>query len=101
MELSPDDRKAAVTIGDPVGMIWICDMLHNSRTRFTFGNDSNVDAIWSRDGKKLAYLEGDVNNAFSRKVIVKASDGSGEATQLLDIGTVHTLQQKLNNWSPD
>jgi len=101
MELSPDDRKVAVTIGDPVGMIWIYDMLHNSRTRFTFGNDSNVDAIWSRDGKKIAYLEGDVNNAFSRKVIVKASDGSGEATQLLDIGTVHTLQQELNDWSPD
>jgi len=101
MELSPDDRKVAVTIGDPVGMIWIYDMLHNSRTRFTFGNDSNVDAIWSRDGKKIAYLEGDVNNAFSRKVIVKASDGSGEAIQLLDIGTVHTLQQELNDWSPD
>lgn len=101
MELSPDDKKAAVTIGDPVGVIWIYDLGHNSRTRFTFGNDSNVDAIWSRDGKKLAYLEGDLNNAFSRKVIVKASDGSGEAREIIDIGTVHTLQQELNDWSPD
>jgi eukaryotic-like serine/threonine-protein kinase len=101
MELSPDDKKAAVTIGDPVGVIWMYDMVHNTRTRFTFGNDSNVDAIWSRDGKKLAYLEGDLNNAFSRKVIVKASDGSGETKELIDIGTVHTLQQELNDWSPD
>jgi serine/threonine protein kinase/Tol biopolymer transport system component len=101
MELSPDDKKAAVTIGDPVGVIWIYDLVHNTRTRFTFGNDSNVDAIWSRDGRKLAYLEGDLNNAFSRKLIVKASDGSGEAKELRDIGTLHTLQEELDDWSPD
>jgi Tol biopolymer transport system component len=82
-------------------VIWIYDTVHNSRTRFTFGNDSNVDGIWSRDGKKIAFLEGDLDNAFSRKLIVKASDGSGEARELMDIGTVHTLQQELNDWSPD
>jgi len=101
MELSPDDKKAAATIGDPVGVIWIYDLAHNNRTRFTFGNDSNVNAIWSRDGKKLAYLEGDLNSAFSRKLIVKASDGSGEARELRDIGTLHTLQEELDDWSPD
>lgn len=101
MELSPDDKRAAVTIGDPIGVIWIYDLAHNTRTRFTFGNDSNVNAIWSRDGKKLAYLEGDLNNAFSRKLIVKASDGSGEAKELRDIGTLHTLQEELDDWSPD
>lgn len=101
MELSPDDTKAAVTIGDPVGVIWMYDLVHNGRTRFTFGNDSNVNPIWSRDGKKIAYLEGNINNAFNRKVITKAADGSGEAKQLLDIGTAHTLQQELDDWSPD
>jgi len=101
MELSPDDKKAAATIGDPVGVIWIYDLAHNNRTRFTFGNDSNVNAIWSRDGKKLAYLEGDLNSAFSRKLVVKASDGSGEARELRDIGTLHTLQEELDDWSPD
>ena len=101
MELSPDDKKAAVTVGDPVGVIWIYDVAHNGRTRFTFGNDSNVNAIWSRDGKKIAYLEGNLNSAFSRKVIVKAADGSGEAKQLADIGTSHTIQGALDDWSPD
>ena len=101
MELSPDDKKVAVTIGDPVGVIWIYDLMHNARTRFTFGNDSNVNAIWSRDGKKIAYLEGDLNNAFSRKLMIKASDGSGEAKELGDIGTLHPLQEELDDWSPD
>jgi serine/threonine protein kinase/WD40 repeat protein len=101
MELSPDDKKAAVTIGDPVGVIWIYDLVHNARTRFTFGNDSNVNPIWSRDGKRLAYLEGDLNSAFSRKVMIKAADGSSPARELMDIGTMHTLQEELDDWSPD
>jgi Tol biopolymer transport system component len=101
MELSPDDKKAAVTVGNPVGVIWMYDVVHDGRTRFTFGNDSNVNPIWSRDGKRIAYLEGNLNNAFSRKVIVKAADGSGEAKELGDIGTSHPMQGQLDDWSPD
>ena len=101
MELSPDDRKAAVTIGDPVGVVWVYDLVHNTRTRFSFGSNPNVNAIWSRDGKKLAYLERDPNSVYGRKVVVKASDGSGDAGELADIGKHQAMQQELNDWSPD
>jgi Tol biopolymer transport system component len=101
MELSPDDKKAAVTVGDPVGVIWMYDVVHNGRTRFTFGNDSNVNPIWSREGNRIAYLEGNLNSAFSRRVIVKAADGSGEAKELGDIGRSHMIQGQLDDWSPD
>ncbi len=101
MELSPDDKKAAVTIGEPVGVIWIYDLAHNTRTRFSFGNNPNVNAIWARDGKKLAYLKRDLNSVYSRKVVIKANDGSGEARELTDIGTTQTMQQELDDWSPD
>jgi len=101
MELSPDDKKAALTVGDPVGVIWMYDLVHNGRTRFTFGNDSNVNPIWSRDGKRIAYLTGSLNSAYSRKVIVKAADGSGGAKELGDIGTSHTIQGQLDDWSTD
>ena len=101
LELSPDDKRAAVTIGDPVGVIWIYDVVRNSRTRFTFGEGSSTSAIWSRDGKQVAYLEGNSTNAYSRKLIVKAADGSGQARGILNIGTIQTLQEELDDWSPD
>jgi Tol biopolymer transport system component len=101
MELSPDDKKAAVTIGDPVGVIWTYDLVHNTRARFTFGNDSNSNAVWSRDGRKIAYLQGDLSSAVNRKLNVKAADGSGEAKTLGNMGTIRTLQEQLDDWSPD
>ena len=101
IELSPDDKKAAVTIGDPQGVIWIYDLIHNSRSRFTFGSESSMNAIWSRDGKQIAYLMGNAANAFSRKLIVRNADGSGQAKEITQIGTLQTLQQELDDWSPD
>ena len=101
IELSPDDKKAAVTIGDPQGVIWIYDLVHNSRSRFTFGGESSMNAIWSRDGKQIAYLMGNAANAFSRKLIVRNADGSGQANEITQIGTLQTLQQELDDWSPD
>jgi Tol biopolymer transport system component/tRNA A-37 threonylcarbamoyl transferase component Bud32 len=102
VELSPDDKKAAVTLGgNPSGVIWIYDVVHNTRTRFTFGSDSSVGAIWSHDGKQIAYLAGDPTNVFSRKLIVKAADGSGQPKEIGNIGSAQSLQEELDDWSPD
>ena len=101
VELSPDDKKAAVTIGDPTGVIWIYDLVHNSRSRFSFGNGRYSSAIWSRDGKQIAYLSGDNTSAFDRDIVVKAADGSGEGRTLLNIGTSRSLQEGLDDWSAD
>ena len=101
IELSPDDKKVAVTVGDPVGVIWIYDVVRKSRTRFTFGEGSSSSAIWSRDGKQIAYLEGNSTNAYVRKLIVKAADGSGQAREILNLGSIQTLQEELDDWSPD
>jgi eukaryotic-like serine/threonine-protein kinase len=101
MELSPDDKKVAVTVGNPVGVIWIYDVVRNIRTRFTFGEASSAGAIWSRDGKQIAYLEGNSSNAYARKLIVKAADGSGQAREIMGLGSIQTLQEELDDWSPD
>ena len=101
MELSPDDKKVAVTVGDPVGVIWIYDVVRDIRTRFTFGETSSTGAIWSRDSKHIAYLEGNASNAYARKLIVKAADGSGQAREIMNLGSIQTLQEELDDWSPD
>jgi eukaryotic-like serine/threonine-protein kinase len=101
VELSPDDKKAAITIGDPAGVIWIYDLAHNSRSRFTFGNGTYSSAIWSKDAKQIAYLAGDPANVYNRDIVVKAADGSGNERKLVNLGSTQSLQQVLDDWSPD
>src|SRR5215813_10507970 len=101
VELSPDNRKAAVTIGNPAGVIWIYDLQHSTRTRFTFGNGAAGSPVWSRDGKQIAYLSNEsVWNRYT--AMMKAADGSGEAKPLTGQGlTINGVQQGLWDWSPD
>jgi serine/threonine protein kinase/WD40 repeat protein len=101
VELSPDNKKAAVTIGNPSGVIWIYDLEHNTRTRFTFNNGSANSPVWSRDGKQIAYMTTDGGGGHYN-IMVKSADGSGEAKTLLQTDfEVGGEQEGLWDWSPD
>jgi len=100
VQLSPDDKKAAVVIGDPLGVIWVYDLAHNTRTRFSFGNGSFSSPLWSPDGKQLAYIA--PAPGVKAYAAVKAADGSGEEKQLMAMATGQTgVLQRLWDWSPD
>jgi len=101
IELSPDGKKAAVVVGSFVQVIWIYDVEHNTRTRFTFGKDVNLSPIWSRDGKQIAYMAGPAAGLTQQTILVKAADGSGEEKKLLDVGAYSGLQDGLCDWSAD
>jgi eukaryotic-like serine/threonine-protein kinase len=105
VELSPDGKKAAVTIGNPTGVIWIYDLEHNTKVRFTFGESTFNSPLWSPDGKQMAYLASEPGGAATGRydVMVKASDGSGEARMLLRSvdATIAPTTQGLWDWSPD
>jgi eukaryotic-like serine/threonine-protein kinase len=101
VELSPDGKKAAVVVGNPQGTIWIVDLEHNTRSKFTLGNGAFGSPLWSHDGKQIAYLASDgSSDRFS--AMVKAADGSGEAKRLMaeDL-TIGGAVQGLWDWSPD
>ena len=100
VELSPDGKKAAVVIGATTYVIWVFDTEHNTRARFTFGNESNLGPIWSPDGKQIAYVSGSVGG-MSALILAKAADGSGEEKKLLDLRQFSGLQEGLCDWSPD
>lgn len=60
VRLSPDGQKAAVDMdnaGNSSGAdIWIQDLARNTRTRFVSGPTDDDGAVWSPDGRRLAYF---------------------------------------------
>jgi dipeptidyl aminopeptidase/acylaminoacyl peptidase len=101
VELSPDGKKAAAAVGNSVYAIWIYDTEHNTRTRFTFGNEVYLSPIWSRDGKQIAYMAGAYGGLTNESILAKAADGSGEEQKLMDLTRAIGLQEGLCDWSPD
>jgi dipeptidyl aminopeptidase/acylaminoacyl peptidase len=56
--LSPDGRRAAVSVFDPERWsrdIWLYDIESGRRERFTFDEASDFAPVWSPDGSKLAF----------------------------------------------
>jgi eukaryotic-like serine/threonine-protein kinase len=100
VELSPDGKKAAASIGVRGSNIWIYDIQHNTRTRFTFGSDQVLSPIWSRDGRQIAYMAGATSVIGMQAIWSKAADGSGEEKKLLDLRD-GGMQDSLCDWSPD
>jgi serine/threonine protein kinase/Tol biopolymer transport system component len=98
VRLSPDDQKLALSIGDPQAAIWIHDLVHNTRTRLTFGTESYGSLAWSPDGSHLGYTASEGGNLYAT-IFSKAATGAGESERLL--AAAHGQEQALCDWSPD
>jgi len=97
LQLSRDGAYASVSLPDPTQGrrdIWLVDLTHGTRTRFTFDAAEERDSVWSPDGTHLAFNS-------QRKLVFdlyqKASNGTGgEELLLADDGDKIPL-----SWSPD
>jgi eukaryotic-like serine/threonine-protein kinase len=92
--LSPDGRQIAVGITDEVLQTWLYDFSRETLTRLTFEGKSNLNPVWTPDGKRIAIQsnrEGPLNLFWQR------ADGSG--------GLEHLITSEFNNFpssfSPD
>jgi Tol biopolymer transport system component len=59
LRISPDGERLALTISDErtgSSDIWTHDLAHDTRTRFVFGPTDDGDAVWSPDGRRLAFF---------------------------------------------
>ena len=74
---SPDGTRLAVSIGPGHGHsdeVWICDIATGALTRLTFGDgNGNFYAVWSPDGKRVAYT----TDRTHQGIFFKNADGSG------------------------
>jgi serine/threonine protein kinase len=80
--LSPDQKLATITIGDPetgAGDIWIYDLDRGVRSRFTFDPSEDVGAIWSHDGKRIVWASSRVADF---DLFAKDVEGSGTDEEL-------------------
>jgi Tol biopolymer transport system component len=97
LTLSPDGRRAAVSVADPSNgtrAIWLFDLARGIRERFTFVGD-DFAPIWSRlDGRDIAFSSG---RKGSIHLYQKAATGGGSEEILLE----DSLGKFAGDWSAD
>ena len=94
--LSPDGTRAVVrdAFYDSAGDLWMLDLANGRRTRFTFFQSDYSPAVWSPDGRQVAYAGGSLGDTIYTKV----SSGVGDEKVLLkEPGTRHYT----TSWSRD
>ena len=92
--LSPDGARIAVTCRDPNPDVWIEEAARGVLTRFTFGAEEEETAVWSPDGKWIAYT---AQRNKTHGVYLKAADGSGTEQQLV----MTNDHAHAGSWTPD
>jgi Tol biopolymer transport system component len=92
--LSPDGRRAAVGIVEQDSQLWLYDLSRETLTRFTFEGNYNPVAIWTPDGKRIAF---ESNKEGPPNIFWQLADGSGGLERL---NTSESIQVPMS-WSPD
>jgi serine/threonine protein kinase/Tol biopolymer transport system component len=96
LELSPDGKRASVSIPNQTGKgedIWLYDVARGVKTRFTFGSDQ-LNSLWSPDGSRIVFNS---NRKGQLDLYQKASNGAGAEEGLLE----DNLNKIPASWSPD
>ncbi|MGH9745693.1 MAG: protein kinase domain-containing protein [Candidatus Acidiferrales bacterium] len=97
--ISPDGNRVSTDITDTKANnvdIWLFNTRGGGNTRFTFAPEEEVDGVWSRDGKLIAYRS---NMGAGAGVLVKPADGLGEPRILAQVkGTDDMIP---NSWTLD
>jgi dipeptidyl aminopeptidase/acylaminoacyl peptidase len=92
--ISPDGRRVALGIAGQESQTWLYDFSRETLTRFTFGGSVNQNAVWTPDGKRIAFQsnkEGPIN------IFWQLADGSGGLERL---NTSEYTESPIS-WSPD
>ena len=94
--LSPDGRQIALFRGVNRNIdVWLIDTARGVPTRFTFDSADDVDPVWSRDGRRIAFSS---NRSGVHDLYVKPAAGAAGSETLL----FQSAQTKdASDWSPD
>jgi eukaryotic-like serine/threonine-protein kinase len=97
-QISPDGKRLTFTLESSGFDIWVYDIARGVKTRLTFGSSSsqaNQAAVWSRDGRQIAYS---CVRPGKFGLCLRPSDGSGNE-EFIHPG--NEQPRYPNDWSPD
>lgn len=80
VSLSPDEKRAAVTINDADGRVadvWQVDLARGSSSRLTFDPAGDGSPAWSSDGTKIVFSSSRAANG-QVNLYIKSANGSGD-----------------------
>jgi Tol biopolymer transport system component len=80
LRISHDNRHVAVALGDPAPSLWLIDVEHGTRSRFTFEHEAVVNPVWSPDDKFLYFSS---RKGTSLEIYRKAVVGASEPQAVL------------------
>jgi Tol biopolymer transport system component len=92
--LSRDGRQIAVNITSDTEQLWTYDLSRGTLTQLTSEQGSSIDAVWTPDGKHVAYRS---NKAGRWNLYWRPSDRSGPEERL----TTNDKMDIPNSFSPD
>jgi eukaryotic-like serine/threonine-protein kinase len=95
--LSRDGSHLALSILDPehgTPDVWAIELIRGTRTRITYDPGVDFDAVWSPDGRKLAFAS---DRGGTHEIYVADRDSPGKADQLTSLGGYNYP----TDWSPD
>jgi Tol biopolymer transport system component len=97
--LSPDAQRVAIDVADVKDRnidVWIRDLPSSAYTRFTFDPAEETNAVWSRDGKTVAY-----RSAESAGCSIRLKNANGLEAEH-GVGPVRGRDDAMpNSWTRD
>lgn len=99
VQLSPDERKLALVVGDVKGTIETLDLASQRKSRLTFGDSDVRDPVWSHDGSQIAYDIATPGQGV--RIFKQAASGAGQPEQLLAPIEGESEPVTLDDWSRD
>jgi serine/threonine-protein kinase len=91
--ISPDGRRIAAGIEETESQIWLYDLTRDNLTRLTSEGNTNIDPVWTPDGKRIAY------KGAGNRLFWQPADGSGAAEALTNEPL--SANNPPGSWSPD
>jgi eukaryotic-like serine/threonine-protein kinase len=92
--IAPDGKRVATTIAEEATQIWLYDLARETLTRLTFEGDQNYNAVWSPDGKMIAFQS---RKEADTEIYWQRVDGSGGLERL----ATSEIPFVPMSWSPD
>ncbi len=82
-KVSPDGTRVALTVRETNVDIWVWDLVRKTLTRLTFDKASDLQSIWTPDGKRIVFSSGRDGSLYS--LYWKAADGTGAEEKLFSM----------------